>query len=118
MAYRSQLEQRLHTGPLAKLEYEPKDCRLPYTVESTYLPDFVSRRTGVLYEAKGRFRQAAEARKYVCIQAQYPQETLRFVLSNPGVRAYPGTKQSLADWMERHGFEWCVETKIPKSWRT
>lgn len=116
--YKSQFEARLHTGPLAKLLYEPKGVRIPYVTDHVYVPDFVSARTGVLYEAKGRFRTSVEARKYREVRAQNPEVELRFILANPSVRAYPGSRATLAEWMDRLGFSWCPESAIPNSWRS
>ncbi|MCI0528754.1 MAG: hypothetical protein L0Y56_15050, partial [Nitrospira sp.] len=116
MRYRSKLEQRLHTGPLAKLIYEPKEHTLVYAVVKTYLPDFAG--SGFLLEAKGRFRTYEDARKHLAIREYNPEVDLRFVLSNPSVTAYPGSRQTLGDWLTKHGFEWCHECAIPGGWQT
>lgn len=116
MKYRSKLEQRLHTGPLANLVYEPKEQTLVYALVKTYLPDFAG--NGFLLEAKGRFRTSEDARKYVAVREYNPEVDLRFVLSNPAVKAYPGSRQTLAAWLTKHDFEWCQESAIPRGWRT
>lgn len=115
MRYRSKLEQRLHQGPLARLRYEPKDEMLVYGLVKTYLPDFAGER--FILEAKGRFRSSEDARKYLAVREYNPEVDLRFVLSNPGVKAYPGSLRTLAEWLDKHGFEWAAETAIPPSWR-
>ncbi|MGH9992868.1 MAG: hypothetical protein ACREBU_01540 [Nitrososphaera sp.] len=115
--YRSGFEWRLATGPLAGLEYEPKDQRLVYALVKVYTPDFVNKDRGVLIEAKGRFRGSDEARKYLAVREYNPDVDLRFVLLNPDVRAYPGARMTLADWMVKHDFNWCTEDSIPQTWR-
>ncbi|MCI0527237.1 MAG: hypothetical protein L0Y56_07320, partial [Nitrospira sp.] len=73
--------------------------------------------SGFLLEVKGRFRTYEDARKHLAVREYNPEVDLRFVLSNPEVKAYPGSRQTLGDWLTKHGFEWCQETAIPRDWR-
>lgn len=116
MKYKSQLEKRIHTGPMKVLTYEPKDARLSYIVPKMYQPDLRGR-DGALYEIKGRARTSDELRKYVLVKSQHPNIDLRFILMNPNVRAYPGCRTTLANWLAKYGFEWCHEDSIPVTWR-
>lgn len=67
-------------------------------------------------ELKGRMRTYGECRKYVAVRECNPEVDLRFVLADPKVRAYPGCKMSLGDWLTKQGFKWCSQHDIPKSW--
>lgn len=124
--YRSGLEEELHNGPLKNLEYEP--CKITYTPEEKeYTPDFVQYYVVGLdnedyrqnwYEVKGRFRTYDEAKKYIAIRKALPPGTiLRFILSNPNVKAYPQAKHiTLGEWLTKNGFEWCHADEIPEAW--
>ena len=62
--YDSWFEYELHTGVLKKCEYHTGG--ISYTQQKMYEPDF---QVGdFLIEAKGRFRDSEEARKYVDIR--------------------------------------------------
>lgn len=113
--FKSGLELRLAEGPLKKLKYEP--FSIPFTMHKDYTPDFVGSDKNIWYEAKGRARTFDEMKKYLAIKEQYPQVTLRFIITNPNVKAYPQVKLTLGEWLTKHGFEWCTEDKVPKSWR-
>ncbi len=125
--YKSQLEYDLHKGPLKGLAYEP--CKLEYVPETKdYTPDFVQYGANgegnedhwqVWYEVKGRCRTFDELKKYIAVRKALPRTTiLRFILSNPDVKAYPQSKKmTLGNWLTKNGFEWCSIDAIPESWR-
>ncbi len=126
--YKSMLEYELATGPLANLEYEPTKIKY-IPEEKEYTPDFVQGVAdgpgnedfrNVWYEVKGRMRTYDELKKYVAVRKALPAGTiLRFILSNPGVKAYPqSTKITLGEWLTKNGFEWCSSDAIPEDWRT
>ena len=118
--YKSGLEMDLHMGDLTHCQYEP--IQVPYTVVGMYTPDFVPEdQPDVWLEAKGRFRDYAEAKKYLAIQKIYPEKRLIFIFQNPNRKAYAqckkrkdGTYMSLAEWAELNGFEWYSLTNIPE----
>lgn len=100
-----------------------KDCeyhadKIPYFVEHTYEPDFVS--GDIIIEAKGRFRERAEATKYIWVRKALEEtdKELVFLLYNPNT-AFPhakarkdGTKMSHAEWCEKNKFKWYTEETI------
>jgi len=107
--YDSKLEQDLHEGILSGYIHHPD--KVGYKVEHTYEPDFVHPdEPGILIEVKGRFRDSAEAAKYVWIQRCNPDLEIVFIFQNPGL-AMPfakirkdGTKRSHKEWAEKNGF--------------
>ena len=120
--YDSMFEYTLHTGKLKGCALHP--AKLSYTKESTYEVDFIHPNDPTtLIEGKGRFRDRAEASKYIWIQASNPECTLVFVFSNPELampgakrRKKCGTKQSHKEWAETNGFTWYRASDTPKEW--
>lgn len=113
---RSKLEERLAEGPLKNLKYEP--FTVEYESLNDYTPDFVGEDENIWYEVKGRPRTFQEVKKYIFIKECWPKVRLRFILSNPNVRAYPQAKKlTLGEWCTKHGFEWCDAENIPEEWR-
>lgn len=104
---------------MAGLEYEPKWATTPYVIKGkTYNPDFVSKdNPNILYEAKGRFRTHDEAKKYIHVLECHPHLKIRFIITDPTVRAYPQTNMEMGAWLTKHGFEWCTEEDVPDEWR-
>ena len=104
--YDSWFEYELHTGVLKPCQYHTG--LVHYTQEKMYEPDF--RIGDYLIEAKGRFRDSAEARKYVDIRKSLTFEELVFVFYHPDTpmprarRRYDGTKFTMADWADKNGF--------------
>lgn len=111
--YDSWFEYELHMGAL-------KDCKyhtglVHYTQEKIYEPDFAI--GDFLIEAKGRFRDSAEARKYVDIRNSLIYEELVFVFYHPDTpmprarRRNDGTRFTMAEWADKNGFRYyTVET--------
>lgn len=92
--------------------------KVHYVIPHTYTPDFV--KGNLLIEAKGRFRDSAEARKYKHIRdsLEGTGKELIFVLYSPNT-AMPhakarkdGTKQTHSEWCERNHFKWYTEETI------
>lgn len=110
--YRSDLERRLHEGPLKGFKYEP--FKRGYVLVKDYIPDFVCPdNDNIWIEAKGRFRDYGECQKYVALKETYPDVKLIFVFQNPKAKAYQQTKRrkdgtylSLAEWATLNGFEY------------
>jgi hypothetical protein len=98
-----------------------KPDSVPYTVEKKYNPDAQFGTT--LIEIKGRFRTHEEAAKYLWIRdnLQGGQE-LVFVFSNPNTamprakRRKDGSRRSVSDWADKHGFRWFTPSSIPDEW--
>lgn len=109
--YDSWLEYDLHIGKLKGCAFHPQ--AISYVQEKTYYPDFTLTAGGVILyiEAKGRFRDRAEARKYVDVRKGLQgKEELVFVFQKPGVampgaqRRKDGTRQTHAEWAILNGF--------------
>ena len=107
------------------VQYHP-DVRLDYVIEKKYEPDWYVKEDGVEYfiEAKGRFRDSEEARKYVEIKKSLnDNQRLVFILQRPNGkmpnsrRRKDGTYFCMADWCDRHGFEWYMAQTLPDRWR-
>lgn len=128
--YKSYIEYELATGPLKNLDYEP--FIIEYTPEPReYTPDFVGKPwhnpyTGTIitywYEVKGRCRTFEELKKYIgvrrALEEHRPGTILRFILSNPDVKAYPQSKKiTLGQWLTKNNFEWCSIDNIPEEWK-
>lgn len=107
--------------------YHPDDCKLYYTVTSGYEPDFVvwnDDGTTTYVEAKGRFRDATEARKYRAVRDSLkPTEELVFIFQNPNVampntsKRRDGTKYSISEWADKYNFTWYTAETLPTHWR-
>ena len=105
-------------------EYHPSQT-LEYVLPKTYEPDFVyySTHSTIYIEAKGRFRDRAEARKYVDINSSLGEkEELVFVFQNPRTampgarRRADGTRYTMQEWAEKQGFAWYTPETCPVGW--
>jgi len=113
--YESWFEYELHIGVL-------KDCKhhtrlIPYVQQKMYEPDFVIGQ--FLIEAKGRFRDSEEARKYVDIRANIPSnQEIVFVFYHPDTpmprarRRQDGTKFTMAEWANKNGFRYYTSETV------
>lgn len=93
------------------VDYDYEIEKIPYTISSSYLPDFrINRDMGPLYiECKGHFRRD-DQRKLATVKKQYPGLDLRIVF-------YRIPKISIQKWCDKHNIPWAVQ-EIPKSWLT
>lgn len=107
------------------VEYHP-DVRLSYIIEKKYEPDWYVKEGDVEYfiEAKGRFRDSEEARKYVEIKKSLnDNQRLVFILQRPdgkmpnAKRRKDGSTFCMAEWCDRHGFDWYMAQTLPERWR-
>lgn len=114
MAYRSKLEKEI-AKRLKGFEYEP--FSVEYWQPKKYTPDFVHpKNQKIWYEVKGFFRSHDEAKKYINIRDSNPDIELRFIISNPNIKAYPRVKIKMGEWLTKNGFAWCRSDDIPKDW--
>ena len=111
--YDSWFEYELHIGDLKVCNYHPNV--ISYTQEKLYEPDFQI--GNFLIEAKGRFRDSEEARKYIDIRRSLVFEELVFVFYDPKTpmprarRRNDGTKFTMAEWADKNGFRYyTIET--------
>lgn len=114
--YRSGLEDKI-ADQLKSLSVPVKyeGLKISYDVNETrtYTPDF-ELPNGIIIESKGRF-VAADRKKHLLIQKQYPFLDIRFVFSNSKAKINKGSKTSYADWCNKFGFIY-ADKLIPKGW--
>ena len=101
--------------------------KVPYVQRRTYEPDFlfVDDYGNITYiEAKGRFRDRDEARKYVDVKESLGEaEELVFIFADPrkkmphARRRQDGTFYTMEEWAKKHGFRWFTSQTLPKEWR-
>ena len=113
----SKWEGELKEGVLQECEHHPE--KIPYFIEHNYTPDFI--KGNIIIEAKGRFMDAAEARKYIWIRkALKPGQELVFLFyrhSTPMPHAKArkdGTKFTHGAWATKNNFRWFTEDTITK----
>ena len=93
-----------------RLDFEYETEVLPYILEKTYTPDFVSDSTGIILEVKGVLDQKART-KMRAVKAQHPDKDIRFIFPKPHNRC-PGIKMTHAEWAEANGFPWYDELEF------
>lgn len=99
--YRSGLEKKFaELLPRKQMSYEPFD--LPYVTYRNYKPDFVDKRTGILIECKGFFRDG-DLHKYKSIRDTEGVH-LVFLLSDPNKKVRKGAKLTMGQWCDKEGF--------------
>lgn len=116
--YDSKLEKRLAEGPLKDCDYHPD--KIEYKIPSRiarYEPDF--KLGTILIESKGRFRTAAEAKKYIHIKNSLPEHMeLVFVFQDPKTpmpgaqKRKDGTKRSVSEWADSVDIRWYSEQNV------
>ena len=116
----SDWEESLRLGIFKDLEYHP--IKLPYTVSHHYHPDWLLKKDSkiIFVEAKGVFRLAAEAAKYVhfakTLETEY--EELVFIFMKPHAEIFfkakrkDGTIMTHAQWADKNKFRWYDEDTI------
>jgi len=115
--YDSWFEHQLHTEVLTDCKYHGE--LVHYTQQKMYEPDFeFHTKFGKIYiEAKGRFRDSEEARKYLDIRQALDVDELVFLFYDPTTpmprarRRKDGTKFTMAEWANKNDFRYyTVET--------
>lgn len=122
----SKWEAKLRDGVLSSCEHHP-DEEIPYSMPHHYEPDFVytSQTRGgqlrsVYIEAKGRFIESSEARKYLYIRDVLVARGCEFIFLfyNPensmpqAKRRKDGTKRTMREWADSNNFKWYTEQTI------
>lgn len=113
--FRSKFESTIYGTAKAsrkKLEYEPKDAIINYSIAFRYQPDF-RLPNGILIEAKGHL-DAWDRRKMVAVKAARPDLDIRLVFQSANRRLSRHGK-TYGEWAEQHGFPW-AEGTIPLAW--
>jgi len=113
--YDSWFEYELHVGVLKDCDYHT--ISRAYIQPKMYEPDFVI--GTYLIEAKGRFRDSEEARKYIDIRRSlWAGEELVFVFYHPDTpmprarRRKDGTKFTMAEWADKNGFRYYTSETV------
>lgn len=106
---RSKLEEQV--GAVLEprgFQYEP--CKLAYTVEKLYTPDFCYGPLSV--EVKGWFRPG-DRQKYKAIDRALRGrgETFCFIFQDPNKKCSKGAKITMAEWADKEDIAWfaCAE---------
>jgi len=122
----SKWEEKLKTGVMSQWEHHP--AKINYTkpvTHHTYEADWGWELCGVtiFVEAKGRFRESAEYKKYLYIRdSLQDSEELVFLfmrrdtaMPNAKTRR-DGTKRTMEEWAEAEGFRYFYEDNIDEVW--
>ena len=113
--YKSGLEEQV-----AKLleglgvSYEYESCKVPYTIQHHYHPDFILP-NHVHLEAKG-YWSAPDRRKIAAVKKDNPDLDLRMVFQAPYNKISKGSKTTYAIWCEKHDIPWTSFQDIPLDW--
>ena len=113
--YKSGLEEQV-----AKLleglgvSYEYESCKIPYTIQHNYHPDFILP-NHVHLEAKG-YWSAPDRRKIAAVKKDNPELDLRMVFQAPFNKISKGSKTTYAIWCEKHDIPWTSFHNIPHDW--
>lgn len=113
--FRSKFEASIYSCAKAsrkKLEFEPKDAIINYTIAFRYQPDF-RLPNGILIEAKGLL-DVWDRRKMIAVKEADPALDIRFVFQSAKRRLSRNGK-TYAEWAEQHGFPH-AEGIIPLEW--
>ena len=113
---RSRFESKIYDRAIAlgyTLQYEPKDAKLRYVLEKTYVPDFVLP-NGIIVEAKGWFT-SEDRTKMIQVKKANPEADIRFLFQADN-RIRKGSKTYYSDWAKKHGFPYAVGKEIPEAW--
>ena len=114
----SKWEAKLRDGVLADCKHHPGH-HIQYSIPHHYEPDFLYK-DSIFIEAKGRFVDSAEARKYVYIKPEIEKlgMTFVFLFYKPDTpmpqakRRKDGSKRTMREWADEHGFRWYTEDTI------
>ena len=113
--YKSGLEEQV-----AKLleglgvSYEYESCKVPYTIQHHYHPDFILP-NHVHLETKG-YWSAPARRKIAAVKRDNPELDLRMVFQSPYNKISKGSKTTYAKWCEKHDIPWTHFHNIPIDW--
>ena len=115
MKFRSKLEEKVATL-LSNLgvTYEYESCKVPYTIQHNYHPDFILP-NHVYLETKG-YWDAKDRRKILAVKKANPSIDLRMVFQAPYNKISKSSKTTYAQWCERHDIPWTSFHNIPLDW--
>ena len=114
--YRSGLEDDI-SKQLKSLgvSFKYEELKISYSINETrtYTPDF-QLDNGIIIESKGRF-VAADRKKHLLIQYQFPKLDIRFVFSNSKGKINKGSNTTYGMWCAKYGFQYW-DKEIPQRW--
>lgn len=88
------------------VDFQYEGLKLPYTINATYHPDFILKKSGIILEFKGYLR-VEEKRKMKSVKKDHPKLDIRFVFQKE--------KESEVRWAKKNGFPYAIG-QIPKAW--
>ena len=94
--------------------YEYESCKVPYTIQHHYHPDFILP-NHVHLETKG-YWSAPDRRKIAAVKRDNPELDLRMVFQAPFNKITKGSKTTYAKWCEKHDIPWTSFHNIPLDW--
>ena len=94
--------------------YEYESCKVPYTIQHHYHPDFILP-NHVHLETKG-YWSAPDRRKIAAVKRDNPELDLRMVFQSPYNKISKGSKTTYAKWCEKHDIPWTHFHNIPIDW--
>ena len=94
--------------------YEYESCKVPYTIQHHYHPDFILP-NHVHLETKG-YWSAPDRRKIAAVKRDNPELDLRMVFQSPYNKISKGSKTTYAKWCEKHDIPWTSFHNIPLDW--
>ena len=94
--------------------YEYESCKVPYTIQHHYHPDFILP-NHVHLETKG-YWSAPDRRKIAAVKRDNPELDLRMVFQSPYNKIHKSSKTTYAKWCEKHDIPWTSWQEIPLEW--
>ena len=94
--------------------YEYESCKVPYTIQHHYHPDFILP-NHVYLETKG-YWSPEDRRKIAAVKRDNPELDLRMVFQSPYNKISKGSKTTYAKWCEKHDIPWTHFHNIPIDW--
>lgn len=105
-------------GGMQDAVYEPKDCRMPVVIETSWLPDFVDPANDrICYDVKGVISDLHAAKKFIRAAEQnnihivfiFSHRDIKCVWSSPRV---DGSTMTQEYWASKQGFSYCYEGEV------
>ena len=91
--------------------YEYESCKVPYTIQHHYHPDFILP-NHVYLETKG-YWSPEDRRKIAAVKRDNPELDLRMVFQSPFNKISKKSKTTYAMWCEKHAIPWTSFHNIP-----
>lgn len=119
--YDSLFEKQIHERLLPNARFHNKEDKVSYSVPHTYEPDFVLDKDGKRFyiETKGRFRDSTEARKYLFVRENLPENSELVFVWEKGNTPFPfskrrkdGTRANHEEWANKNGFRNWIQTEF------